>query len=209
MASYIIHIAIAQEVNKELKKDKSKILIGSIAPDISKLVGESKKNSHFQDSEVNFIPNLEKFLNKYKKYLNDDFVLGYYIHLYTDYLWFKYFIPEIFKDNKLKKLDGTIIEVNKETKLKYLYEDYSKLNKKIIEKYNIDLDIFINKIPDIDKIIEEIPLDKLNILIDKTISIIDEEENKEPTQILNIKSIEEFINNSSKKIISNLKQILT
>jgi len=208
MASYIIHIAVAQEINKELKKEKSKILIGSIAPDISKLVGESKVNSHFLDSEENMIPNLERFLNKYINYLNNDFVLGYYIHLYTDYFWFKYFMPEIFEDNKLKKLDGSIINVDKKMKLKYLYEDYSKLNKKIIEKYNMEINKLYNKITETDKIIEEIPIDKLDILINETISIIDEEENKEPTQILNIKSIEEFINNSSKKIISNLKQIL-
>jgi len=72
----------------------------------------------------------------------------------------------------------------------------------------MEINKLYNKITETDKIIEEIPIDKLDILINETISIIDEEENKEPTQILNIKSIEEFINNSSKKIISNLKQIL-
>lgn len=30
--------------------------------------------------------------------MNFDFVLGYYIHLYTDYLWFKYFMTEIEKE---------------------------------------------------------------------------------------------------------------
>lgn len=35
MASSVIHIAVANELNKVLKKDKKSILIGSIAPDIS------------------------------------------------------------------------------------------------------------------------------------------------------------------------------
>ena len=45
MASLIIHIAVASEVNKVLKRDSNLILIGSIAPDLSKLVGESKEKS--------------------------------------------------------------------------------------------------------------------------------------------------------------------
>ena len=47
MASAIIHICVANEINKKIKKDKSKLLIGSIAPDISKQVNETKKHSHF------------------------------------------------------------------------------------------------------------------------------------------------------------------
>ena len=42
MASSMIHIAVAHELNKKLKIDKQKLLIGTIAPDISKLIGENK-----------------------------------------------------------------------------------------------------------------------------------------------------------------------
>ena len=85
MASAIIHIAVANELNKKLKRNSSKLLIGTIAPDISKEIGQNKVKSHFLDSKDTDIPNIKKFLNKYKNNLNDDFVLGYYIHLYTDY----------------------------------------------------------------------------------------------------------------------------
>ena len=47
MASSVIHICVANEINKVLKKDNRKLLIGTIAPDISKLIGESKYYSHF------------------------------------------------------------------------------------------------------------------------------------------------------------------
>ena len=93
MASSMIHMAVAKELNDKLKRDSKSILIGSIAPDIAKLIGENKVRSHFEDRDDD-IPNLNKFLSKYKVKLDDDFVLGYYIHLYTDYLWFKYFIPK-------------------------------------------------------------------------------------------------------------------
>ncbi len=44
MASSIIHMAVANELNKKLNRDNKSILIGSIAPDIAKLIGEDKKN---------------------------------------------------------------------------------------------------------------------------------------------------------------------
>ena len=54
-------------------------------------------------------------INKYKNHLNDDFVMGYFIHLYTDYLWFKYFILLHYH-----KPNGSIITLNKK---KYGYYD--------------------------------------------------------------------------------------
>ena len=92
MASSMIHLTIANELNKLLKRDKKKLLLGSIAPDLSKLVGDDKTRSHFILDGEEDIPDLNKFLKKYGYFFNDDFVLGYYIHLYSDYLWFKYFI---------------------------------------------------------------------------------------------------------------------
>ena len=86
MASVIIHAAVCNELNKKLKRDTSKILIGTIAPDIAKLLGEDKKYTHFLDRESLHpdVPVIDKFLEKYKDNLNDDFVLGYYIHLYAE-----------------------------------------------------------------------------------------------------------------------------
>ena len=65
MASAVIHLAVANEINKKLNKDKSKILIGSIAPDIAKLIGEKKYKSHFITTNDD-IPNIDLFLDKYK-----------------------------------------------------------------------------------------------------------------------------------------------
>ena len=95
MASFLIHMCICDEVNKVIKKDRNKILIGSIAPDIAKLIGIDRNITHFGEYP-NF--NEKEFLLKYKNNLNDDFVLGYYIHLYTDYLWDKFVISKIYKD---------------------------------------------------------------------------------------------------------------
>ena len=42
MASAVIHLCVAKEINKYLKMDEDYILLGSIAPDISKQIGETK-----------------------------------------------------------------------------------------------------------------------------------------------------------------------
>ena len=39
MASALIHIAVASKINKKIKRKESEYLIGSIAPDIAKIVG--------------------------------------------------------------------------------------------------------------------------------------------------------------------------
>ena len=205
MASTLIHLAVANEINKKIKKDTSMLLIGSIAPDISKIVRETKEKSHFLDDVNDDIPNMERFLKKYKNNMNDDFVLGYYIHLYTDYLWFKYFMTEITDKKFITKLDGTVVDVDEDTLCEYVYNDYTNLNIKLIDRYNLDLKIFYNEVPNIKSIIDEIPMDKLNLLIDKA-GIILENSTQEKQLIFNIEEVEKFISLCIDIIISALNE---
>lgn len=206
MASSVIHICIANEINKVLKRDDRKLLIGTIAPDISKLIGESKYYSHFLDDIDNNIPNLEKFLNKYKCYLDDDFVLGYYIHLYTDYLWFKYFIKKVIMGNYIKELDGTLVKYTKKSFLYYVYNDYSNLNIQLINKYNFPLKIFYEEIPDIKNIINEIPMDKLNLIVDK-VGVLIEDASNGKKYLFDIDDIVNFIDDCKVIILKELENI--
>ena len=204
MASSIIHIAVANEINKVLKRDLSFILIGSIAPDISKLLGESKKKSHFlvNDSDI---PDLDLFLKKYKSNMNDDFVMGYYIHLYTDYLWFKYFIPEIYNNHLIKKLDGKIVKCNGQMSMLYIYNDYTNLNIKVIDKYRLDLKIFYNEVPKLENIISEIPMDKIKLIVDEVGKIVRNSKNKK-TMTIDMEKVNSFIKLSVELILANLEE---
>jgi hypothetical protein len=206
MASSMIHLAVANELNKKLGRHPSKLLIGSIAPDISKLIGEDKTRSHFLIQNSDCIPDMDKFLNKYSYFLNDDFVLGYYIHLFTDYLWFKYFIPEIYNYNLIKKLDGSVVRCTQNQMLMYIYNDYTNLNTKLLDEYNLDLKIFYSDLPEIDDIIEEIRMDKLQLLIDKT-SLIIENTNRKKDYIFDIDNIKQFIETSTKLILAKLEEM--
>lgn len=206
MASSVIHIAVANEVNKTLKRNANQLLIGSVAPDISKIVGDTKVHSHFLDNKNDNIPNIDKFLKKYYSKLYDDFVLGYFIHLYTDYLWFKYFIPEICNNDYITKLDGTIVKCNGNMLCLYIYNDYTNLNIKLLDEYNLDLKIFYNELPNFNNIIEEIPMDKINLLMDQVFRIIENSKEKKDF-IFNIDNIKTFIQTSVELILGKLKEL--
>ena len=47
MASAIIHISVAKKINEILHMNEKELFLGTIAPDISKQIGESKDKSHF------------------------------------------------------------------------------------------------------------------------------------------------------------------
>ena len=207
MASSVIHMAVASEVNKVIKRNNSSILIGSIAPDISKQVGETKLKSHFLDEASNNIPNIDKFLDKYKKNLNDDFVMGYFIHLYTDYLWFKYFIPEIVDKDLITKLDGTKVKCVSDNMLcLYIYNDYTNLNSRLFDEYDMDLSIFYNEVPEFKNIIEEIPMDRLKVIVDQA-SIIIENSKVHKDYTFNIDNIKTFVKTSTDLILSVIEKL--
>lgn len=206
MAASIIHLAVANEINKTLKRDNSKILIGSIAPDISKYIGESKLNSHFLDNLENDEPNILKFLDKYRKYLDDDFVMGYFIHLYTDYLWFKYFITEIYIDNVITKLDGSKVKCNGNMNGIYIYNDYNNLNYELPVIYNMDINNIFKSIPKLENIIEEIPMEKIKIIIDKTLVIVNKTKTNK-TLVFNTENIEKFISTCVNLTLAKLNEL--
>ena len=211
MASTIMHMAVADQLYKKIK-DKINInyydyILGNISPDISKIINESKLKSHFLDNDKG-IPNIGNFLEKYNKDLNNSFTLGYFIHLYTDKLfytdYYPLFIEEKFFTSIIKCLDGTIQKIRTEDMIKMLYNDYTNLNIQLIEEYNLNLEIFYNDFIIPDTTITEIPIHKLNLLIDNA-SIIIQNITKEKEYIINIASIKSFINNSVEEIYENLK----
>lgn len=203
MASSVIHICVANEINKKLKRDNKKILLGSIAPDISKQVGETKLHSHFLDSLDNSVPNMNKFLDKYKAYLNDDFVMGYYIHLYTDYIWFKYFLTEVVNNGMIRTIDGEKVKLDDDELVKYIYNDYTNLNIVLLDKYDLDLSLFYEELPELDNIIKEIPMDKLQVIVDQC-GIIIENTKENKAYLFDTDNIERFIKTTTELCFSEI-----
>ena len=204
MASAIIHLAVAKEIEPYIKmKNKKDYYLGSIAPDMSKHVGKKKNMSHFLIPNTE-IPDIEKFKIKYPKFYKNDFDLGYYIHLFTDKIWTEDFLPKLIKNNSVKLKNGNKINLSKEELKKLIYQDYTNLNIKVIEKYNMDLSLFYEDFQIPNTKINEVPIDKLNILIDK-MGIIIENSKQEKLYIFDTTLIYNFIEEVVEKLIEEIK----
>ena len=207
MASAIIHLAVAKKLEKELFiKNKYDYFLGAIAPDISKQVGRTKEESHFLINTPENIPNIYLFIKRYPDFKFNSFDLGYFTHLYTDKLWFEEFLPGITTNNSIKLLDGTVLQAqDPEEILRLIYSDYTNLNTKLIEEYNLDLSLFYEefKIPQTN--IKEVPIDELDILINK-MGILIENSKENKTYTFDIITINEFINKCADEILEILKK---
>ena len=208
MASAVIHLAVAKEINKNLNMNEKELFLGTIAPDISKHLGDTKVKSHFLTDKDSDLPNLEAFLKKYEKKLDSPFIMGYYIHLFTDYLWFKYFIREISNSNDyIKLLSGETLKCSADEITRLIYNDYTNLNVLLIDEYNLDLSLFYEELrtPNID--FDEIPIDKLQIIVDK-MGIIIENSKKSFAYSFDIDNIKPFIKLCTDIISEDIKMRL-
>ncbi len=207
MASAIIHICVAKKIGEKFNINSTDFLLGSIAPDIAKIIGESKNKTHFIDFKQD-IPNIRLFLSKYKKFLNNPFELGYFIHLYTDKLWYEDFITEVFCGNSIKLKDGTILTGNNEFIKNIIYNDYTNINIDLIDKFNLDLKLFYEEINFDKSFIKEYPVSKIKLLVDK-MGVIVANSKSNHTYSLDLENIEKFINSSANIIIDKIIELKT
>ena len=90
--------------------------------------------------------------------------------------------------------------------VQYIYNDYTNLNIKIIDEYEMDLSIFYREIPKIENIITEIPLDNIKILIDK-MGIIIEKSKETKSLTFDLDNIKTFVNTSTDLILAKIEEI--
>ena len=90
--------------------------------------------------------------------------------------------------------------------MEYFYNDYTNLNVKLIDEYNLDLSIFYEDISKFNDIIKEIPMDKIDIIVNKAGIIIENSKESKP-YVFDTKIINKFILASVKYILSNLRDI--
>ena len=206
MASANIHLAVAKTLEQYLKIENPRdYYLGSIAPDIAKQIGESKQRSHFLINSRDDIPNIELFTSKYPNFKENSFDLGYFIHLYTDKIWFSRFTSQIYSGNYIKLLDGTVITSSPEEIMKIVYQDYTNLNIQLLDEYKMDLSLFYEEFIVPNTSIEEIPKEKLNILIDKMGLIIENSKEEKP-YTFDIFLVLQFIDEASQEILNILNK---
>lgn len=206
MASSVIHICVAKKINDTLKVNERQFYLGSIAPDISKFIGEPREKTHFITSADSDVPEINLFLEKYRQYLDDPFVLGYFVHLYTDKIWFGEFMPNKFQDTQIRLLDGTLLEVTEKQWVDLMYSDYANIATQLFDYYQPDLSLFYEDFEKPNDIIEELQADKLPIFMEKAGEfIMASKEGK--TYIFDIENIIGFVEECNDEILNFLQTI--
>lgn len=206
MASAIIHLVIAKELESKLDiENKKDYYLGSIAPDISKQIGQDRNISHFSKNMRNGIPNINLFVKRYPTFKYNSFNLGYFIHLYTDKLWLENLLTKLTNENSIKLLDGTILNTTSQEVQELIYSDYTNLNIQLIEDYNLDLSLFYEDFQKPNTPLNEIPIDKLDILINK-MGIIIENSKKEKTFLLDIYTVKKHIDECINEILKEIEK---
>ena len=204
MASAIIHLCIAKEVNKVLGMDEKLLFLGTIAPDLSKEIGQSKEISHFLDhSNEDDIPNIDRFLKKYEEELHNPFEMGYFIHLLTDKYWYRDYV---YKYIERYSIESGRKDLTYSALKQLIYDDYTNINIDLIDKYGLSLELFYDKINYPTSKITEIPMDKLPIIVEK-MGLIIEESQEEKTFIFDTYDIVKFIDETAKYIIRDVQML--
>lgn len=203
MASYHMHICIAKKINEKLKIDENLFFIGSIAPDLPTELGKPNNKSHFLDDETGVIMS-DIFYKKYKNDLYNPYVMGYFVHLLTDYLWFSKYISKYI--NEYLKKENLELSLRYKDLKKKILNDYSNLSDFLEEKYSLNLEKLNCENVLETKSIEEIDATKLNVLIDRL------SKNKYLTDdktlyVMNEEYMEDFIENCAVEILKILEDL--
>lgn len=135
MASRIMHLAIADEIIKNIRiEDKNRFRIGTLFPDACN-ESAHRAITHFQTrlpQSGRITYEISLFREKYASYiLTDDFYLGYYIHLIED-LFFRHFVYAVHSWDPFP--EGNIAR---------LHNDYRLLNTYLTEKHSLSYGIII------------------------------------------------------------------
>lgn len=121
MPSYPIHLAIAKEYLKTHNEENvEEFYQGVIAPDNKPILELGNGRLHY--GENSHKPDLNRYYHE--KGLDSSYNRGYFLHLLTDYLFYNRFLNEYSHD---------------------IYDDYIKMNKRIIEKYDLQIPEIISK----------------------------------------------------------------
>ena len=115
MPAGAIHLCVGKKVADKLNINKSmEYYIGIVSADSWRKSSSTKLGTHFLDSIDSIDYHYDYFFNKYFNYMNNDFVIGYLIHLMTDKYWYKnnFVTSNIYEDeyDDLKRLCSNLVK---------------------------------------------------------------------------------------------------
>ena len=145
MPSWKIHSKIANDLHKQLKVNKKYFMIGNLLPDQDKYNIPNldkkidRKITHFMNKEFSikkYLPDYNAMYQKYNTHFKNPILLGYLVHLLTDYYWNNYIYNKYFIRENNEYIG---IKTNKN---EIIYCDFSTAN----AMKHKDLDIYSNNL---------------------------------------------------------------
>lgn len=135
MPNTVVHEEVGYYLSKKLDVSSYEFYLGLMAPDAVNVEHFANKQerwtSHVRDKDLNiWKENLKKFYKEEKNKINNDFLLGYTIHILTDIVYDEYFEEKIHKE---------ILKNNQE-------KDYWYIKWSYMDKYSFKEQSIINTI---------------------------------------------------------------
>lgn len=113
MASWLIHLRITDELMKVLDiSDEEKFVVGNIAPDCGVPLPEGNYNpptsvTHWGGENHKANIDYKGFYEEYLRNKQNDFYLGYFTHLVTDYYWSHKVVRPLKKRLEIERLSDS------------------------------------------------------------------------------------------------------
>ncbi len=141
MPNTVVHEEVGYYLSKKLDVSSYEFYLGLMAPDAVNVEHFANKQerwtSHVRDKDLNiWKENLKKFYKEEKNKINNDFLLGYTIHILTDIVYDEYFEEKIHKEILKNNQEKDYWYIKWSDMDKYSFKEQSTINTILLKNNN-------------------------------------------------------------------------
>lgn len=141
MPNTVVHEEVGYYLSKKLDVSSYEFYLGIMAPDAVNVEHFANKQerwtSHVRDKDLNiWKENLKKFYKEEKNKINNDFLLGYTIHILTDIVYDEYFEEKIHKEILKNNQEKDYWYIKWSDMDKYSFKEQSTINTILLKNNN-------------------------------------------------------------------------
>lgn len=141
MPNTVVHEEVGYYLSKKLDTSSYEFYLGLMAPDAVNVEHFANKQerwtSHVRDKDLNiWKENLKKFYKEEKNKINNDFLLGYTIHILTDIVYDEYFEEKIHKEILKNNQEKDYWYIKWSDMDKYSFKEQSTINTILLKNNN-------------------------------------------------------------------------
>ena len=141
MPNTVVHEEVGYYLSKKLDVSSYEFYLGLMAPDAVNVEHFANKQerwtSHVRDTDLNiWKENLKKFYKEEKNKTNNDFLLGYTIHILTDIVYDEYFEEKIHKEILKNNQEKDYWYIKWSDMDKYSFKEQSTINTILLKNNN-------------------------------------------------------------------------